>query len=315
MNTIVIKLKKVFDKLINQNKEIQGSFNLARFFKKDLKSVSASIPEITLTNGMRIFYLRKEEVSTLSKQVQHYFKNGIEVHEGDTVFDVGANIGLFTLWTFQNCKQNVDIYAFEPIPAIFNVLKANAERFNPEKIKVFFCGLSQESKNTTFAWFPNASMLSTQYKNDLKSSQQNLKESILRNITQASWEVRWMYLLPRFLRSFLIEQGLKKVFKIEEVVCQLQTLSEIIYQHNIKQIDLLKIDVEKSELDVLLGIKEQDWPKIKQIVVEIHNIEDRVEKIKNLLFAHGFKQILIEQEPLFRGSEIFNLYALRKSQI
>ncbi|MHC5721175.1 MAG: FkbM family methyltransferase, partial [Nostoc sp.] len=99
------------------------------------------MPEITLTNGMRIFYLRKEEVSTLSKQVQHYFRNGIEVHEGDTVFDVGANIGLFTLWTFQNCKQNVDIYAFEPIPAIFNVLKANAERFNPEKIKVFVCGL------------------------------------------------------------------------------------------------------------------------------------------------------------------------------
>lgn len=124
-----------------------------------------------------------------------------------------------------------------------------------------------------------------------------------------------MRFMPRFLQSFLIEQGLKSTFKTEEVVCELQTLSEIIYQHNIKQIDLLKIDVEKSELDVLLGIKKQDWPKIKQIVVEIHDIEDRVEKIKNLLSAHGFKQILIEQEPLFKGSEIFNLYALRKTKL
>lgn len=301
--------------MINQNKEIQGSFVLARFFKKDLKSVSASIPEITLTNGMTIFYLRKEEVFTLSKQVQHYFRNGIEVHEGDTVFDVGANIGLFTLWTFQNCKQNVDIYAFEPIPAIFNILKANAERFNPQKIRVFAYGLSQESKDITFAWFPNASMLSTQYKNDLESLQKELKESILLNIDQAPCTVRWMRFLPVFLRSFLIEQGLKSTFKAEEVVCQLQTLSEIIYQYNIKQIDLLKIDVEKSELDVLLGIKEQDWSKIKQIVVEIHNIEDRVEKIKNLLSIHGFKQILIDQEPLFRGSNIFNIYALRQPKI
>lgn len=153
------------------HKDIERSFNLARFFKKDLKYVSDSMPEITLTNGMTIFYLRKEEIFTLSKQVQHYFRNGIEVHEGDTVFDVGANIGLFTLLTFQNCKQNVDIYAFEAIPAIFNVLQANAERFDSEKIKVFACGLSQEPKNTTFAWFPNASMLSTQYTNDLKSLQ------------------------------------------------------------------------------------------------------------------------------------------------
>jgi hypothetical protein len=55
------------------------------------------IPETTLPNGMKIFCLRKEEVSILYEQIQEYFKNGIELYEGDTVFDVGANIGLFTL--------------------------------------------------------------------------------------------------------------------------------------------------------------------------------------------------------------------------
>jgi MFS superfamily sulfate permease-like transporter len=34
------------------------------------------------------------------KEVHTYIKNGIELHKGDIVFDVGANIGLFMLPRF-----------------------------------------------------------------------------------------------------------------------------------------------------------------------------------------------------------------------
>ena len=40
---------------------------------------------------------------------------------------------------------------------------------------------------------------------------------------------------------------------------QLTTLSDVLREENVTRIDLLKIDVEKSEMDVLLGIDEQDW--------------------------------------------------------
>jgi hypothetical protein len=80
----------------------------------------------------------------------------------------------------------------------------------------------------------------------------------------------------------------------------------------VQRIDLLKVDVEKSELDVLLGIEGQDWPKIKQVVVEVHDLEHRVEKITALLKEHGFRRITVEQEPIFKDSNIFNLYALRQ---
>ncbi|MEJ6481646.1 hypothetical protein N0Y54_09975 [Nostoc punctiforme UO1] len=33
---------------------------------------------------------------------------------------------------------------------------------------------------------------------------------------------------------------------------------EIIREYNVQQIDLLKVGVKRSELDVLLGVKEQD---------------------------------------------------------
>ncbi|MBR8836509.1 MAG: FkbM family methyltransferase [Stigonema ocellatum SAG 48.90 = DSM 106950] len=271
------------------------------------------IPETMLPNGMKIFYLREEEVPTLYEQIQEYFRNGIELHEGDTVFDVGANIGLFTLFAYQLCNKNVRVYAFEPIRAIFEVLERNAQRFDPEKLQVFPCGLSQESKTIKFAYHPYATALSNAYPDDSKELIDQLKGAILRNLKSAPPFIRWLRWLPPFLRSLILDKQAKKAFHIEQVTCQMRTVSDIIREHDVQQIDLLKVDVEKSELDVFLGIEEQDWRKIKQVVVEVHDLDGRVEKITALLKAHGLSEIIVEQEPLFKGSNIFNLYALRRN--
>lgn len=273
--------------------------------------MTALTPETILPNGMKIFYLREEEVLTLYEQIQEYFRNGIELHEGDTVFDVGANIGLFTLWVYHLCNQNVNVYAFEPIPAIFDVLHANAQRIDPEKLRVFPCGLSREAKIMTFAYYPNATPLSNAYPEGLKEDREQLKRTVLQNLKDSPPFIRWLRWLPPFLRSFILDFKLEKAFQIETVNCQLRTISDIVRNHNIQQIDLLKVDVEKSELDVLLGIEEPDWQIIKQVVVEVHNFDSRVEKITTLLKEHGLSKITIEQEPIFKGSKIFNLYALR----
>lgn len=274
--------------------------------------MSTLIPETILPNGMKVFCLREDEVPILYEQIHEYFRNGIELHEGDTVFDVGANIGLFTLGVYQLCNKNVSIYAFEPIPAIFEVLHRNAQRFEPEKLRVFPCGLSQESKTMTFAYHPNATALSNAYPDDSKELRVQLKGAILRNLKSAPPFLRWLRWLPPFLRSLILDQQSEKAFQIERVTCQLKTVSDIVREHDIQRIDLLKVDVEKSELDVFLGIEEQDWPKIKQVVVEVHDLDGRVETITALLQEQGLSKIIVEQEPLFKDSNIFNLYALRQ---
>lgn len=277
--------------------------------------MSALIPEIVLPNGMKIFYLRKDEVKFLYEQVQGYCKNGIELHEGDTVFDVGANIGLFTLWVYHLCNKNVSVYAFEPIPAIFEVLHRNAQRFAPEKLKVFPCGLSQESKNMIFAYLPNATGLSTSYPDTSKQERDKFKNAILRNLENAPTSVRWLRWLrwlPPFMREVILDNKIQKAFQIEQVTCQLRTVSEVVRQHDVQRIDLLKVDVEKSELDVLLGIEEQDWSKIKQVFVEVDDWDRSGEKITSLLKKHGLSEITVDQEPILKGSKMFNLYALRR---
>ena len=47
------------------------------------------------------------------------------INEGDTVFDVGANIGCFSVPFAKKVGSNGKVYAFEPQPFINKLLKKN----------------------------------------------------------------------------------------------------------------------------------------------------------------------------------------------
>lgn len=275
--------------------------------------MSTSTPETTVFNGMQIFCQQKYEVKFVEKEIPEYVKNGIELYENDTVFDVGANIGLFTLWVYQQCNKNVKVFAFEPVPVTFEVLQRNAQRFDPKKLKVFRCGLSRESKTVKFAYHPHVTAMSHAYPDNLKELRNEVKQTFISGFKLGPWSIRWISWLPPVFQSFMVDKLLEKWFQIEEITCQMKTVSDIIKEHDIKQIDLLKLDVEKSELDVLLGIENSDWGKIKQVVAEVHNFDGRVEKIVALLKAQGLSEITLEQQLLFKGSKLFLLYARRQN--
>ncbi len=164
----------------------------------------------------------------------------------------------------------------------------------------------------TFAYYPNATLISTSYPDDLKEERDKVKKTVLNNLKDAPPFIRWVRWLPPFLRSLIIDRKLETAFQREQVTCHLKTVSEIIREHDVQQIDLLKVDVERSELDVLLGIEKQDWSKIKQVFVEVHDLDYRVEKITALLKENGLSEITVEQEPILQGSDVFSLYALRR---
>jgi len=72
-----------------------------------------------------------------------------------------------------------------------------------------------------------------------------------------------------------------------------------------------QIDAEKSELDILKGIDDRDWPKIAQIVIEIHDrTRELAKRIEQLLIEKGYR-CAVEQKKLLEHSGLFNLYATR----
>jgi FkbM family methyltransferase len=256
-----------------------------------------------LPNNLEIVYQTKAEADYFYEDIfknQVYLKHGITLRDRACIFDVGANIGMFTLFVNQQ-SNNPTIYSFEPVPNLFEILRLNTT-LHKVNVKLFNFGLSNETKTATFTFYPNSSGMSSFYADE--EEEKEVLQAIMTNQLQSG--MAGMEQVMEYADELLEER-----LKAQTLTCQLRTLSEIIRENNVEFIDLLKIDVQKSELDVLQGIENHDWEKIQQIVIEVHDIEGRLEHITNLLRMQGY-HVVAEQENLYEGSTIHNIYAVRK---
>ena len=79
-------------------------------------------------------------------------------------------------------------------------------------------------------------------------------------------------------------------------IVQATTLSHIVEENNIEQIDYLKLDVEGAEYDILLNCPTDTLGKVKRIVMEYHEFSDDKRNhrdLVNLLKSHDF-QVVVE---------------------
>lgn len=269
---------------------------------------------VALPNGMTVSCLQKHEVPLVYSEVQGYLSNGLKLGPGDIVFDVGANIGLFSLAAYENCGRNLKIYAFEPVTAIFDLLRANIERNTADShVHVLPFGLSHCAATAPLAYYPRAPVLSTAYP-DEEADLLMIENIVLNNIVDlddAPLLVRGIRWIPKALCVPLVRFALRTALRTEIVHCQMRTLSWFVAEQNIDRIDLLKIDVEKAELDVLSGIEDPDWDKIQQAVIELHDLDDRLNVITTLLQRKGLTELTVEQPPTLAGSNIFTVFAAR----
>ena len=270
--------------------------------------------DVSLPNGTVVSCLQRHEVPIVYREVQSYFSNGLRLSPGDTVFDVGANIGLFSLEVYQRCHRDVHLYAFEPVEAIFDVLRANLERcIAGDQLKIFDFGLSSTSGPVVFAYYPRAPVLSTAYP-DEDADIEMAKEATLKNImhfADAPLALRCLRWLPAGLRAPIVHYAIKRTLCSERVICQMQTLSRVVCDHGVERIDLLKIDAEKAELEIFRGVESQDWPKIRQVVVDVHDLDNRLDTITSMLWEHGLTEIAVDQPPTLKQSNIYSVFAMR----
>jgi FkbM family methyltransferase len=264
---------------------------------------------VLLPDGTDFACLQPWEAYYLYEEMPGYFRHGIVVKEGDIIFDVGANIGMFGLHVHRLTQGNMLIFSFEPIPDIFNTLRSNAERVAPEQWKVFPFGLASCEQTVTFAYHPNATVWSSAFPDDSSAAKRAVKQSILGN-PQPPRSMPWLRWLPGFARSLVVDLVVRRSFQKQSVNCQVRTLSQVVGEYSVPRIDLLKIDVERGEMDVLRGIDNADWPKIRQIVIEVHGTE-RLQAITDLLQDKGFASIEVDHEEALAGVDVLNVYATR----
>nr|QEO74685.1 AMP-dependent synthetase and ligase [uncultured bacterium] len=265
-----------------------------------------------LPNGMVVAHHGSFQTSIICKEVfedEVYLKHGITLEDGDVVFDVGANIGLFTLFAQRKCPA-AQIYSFEPLPPNFELLRANVTRHNANA-RLFNYGLSNSSTIANFTFYPEAAGLSGRTANSAGD-----KEDTKAIVTD------WIHNAAREHEQDLFPQSqldelLNEYLRAETYNCPVKTLSDVIREHGIERIDLLKIDVEGSEFEVLSGIQETDWRRIKQIAIEVHS-RLILKRITSLLEAHGFRYVVddsmvVQENGNGHGVYVAMLYAFSES--
>ncbi len=227
-----------------------------------------------------------------------YFKHGISISEHGLVLDVGANVGGFSIDMSQR-YPNATVVAFEPIPQTFSALKKNFEHRQIKGV-IYNYGVSNKPENASFYYYREMSGMSGRFAN---------KETIIGAVEQymkyeketiqsggLSMPTLERDTIQAYYENVDAEDGLSdeakgylsSLYTAEKVDCQLIPLSAVIDELDIKAIDLLKVDVEKSERLVLEGIRPEQWPMIRQLVVEVDG-DDNLQFILQLLKGKGYR--------------------------
>jgi FkbM family methyltransferase len=102
------------------------------------KIFDRKIENIVLRNGLNIHVddkIGKADLSMFSEifYKQYYNPEGLEINNGDIVFDIGANNGFFSYFASQKNKTG-KIYTFEPLPVLADKIKKTVEINNIKNI-------------------------------------------------------------------------------------------------------------------------------------------------------------------------------------
>ena len=118
----------------------------------------ASVPEYNLrfkfkTEDSLGRLLYKNQI--VEPETTRCFLKNVPLQEGDVVLDIGANIGWYSLLLARNSPPSVRIYAFEPDPLNFELLTANLQLNNAQKITGVPKALSDQRETKTLYLYPN----------------------------------------------------------------------------------------------------------------------------------------------------------------
>ena len=94
---------------------------------------------------------------------------------------------------------------------------------------------------------------------------------------------------------------LDEIFEAELVSIPVRTVSGYVDEKQIREIGLLKIDVEGKECAVLAGIRDAHWPLIRQLVIEAHEVHSGVSslpEILDVLVKRGYSVQTLPEEGL-----------------
>lgn len=288
-----------------------------------------------LPNGVKVHCVSTQDVYYLYNEIYNenlYLADSLLLNTGDTVVDVGANVGLFAMWAAEKCGASGCVYSLEPVPPIYEACQANVKEnwrrcqekgFPIATTTVLNKGAGSEDSAATFVTYPRGGGWSTMYPKEQEVGED--MNVFLDNYIAVALHHSWLLLLLAkvacWLKMWRVTHGMYHWMKTlfvrylmqgaQQLTCPLITISTLIQDYGIRDIHLLKIDVERAEVDVLRGILPHHWPVIHQVAMEVHEDGRRIAEVLKILESAGFDRVTYRQQGALVGTHLYTVYASR----
>lgn len=189
------------------------------------------------------------------------------------LLDVGANLGLASIAIARLATNPLHVIAVEPVRAVCDVLRRNLAMSDAVRsFDVLQMAVADSSADSLALHFctsmPGESTL------------------LLAEVTQ-------MQMLAR---------GRVECFVQQEVRCT--TVSRLLDIADGDEPVILKVDVEGSELAVLRGVEARHWPRIVAVLMEVHDVDGRLDDCVTILRREHFGAICVEPEQTVRTDDV-----------
>ena len=183
------------------------------------------------------------------------------LRSGDTVIDVGAHVGYFTLLASEAVGESGEVYAFEPNPIYYSKLVRNLAANQVKNVRAFEFGLSDVEERL-----------------NLRVPRTNPAEGSIAR--KASSEALY---------------GLD--YAVDSVPIRLTTFDAICRNSGLGKIDLVKIDAEGAELKILKGMTVLKTQRDVSVFIEINPtllrlLDSNLVELIHLLVEYGFDSIV-----------------------
>ena len=201
---------------------------------------------------------------------------------GKTIFDLGANLGYFTMYFCKAAGTTGRVYAFDPIPANCQAIREHLELNNLTNATVLQKAVGDQSGTVTFTFDPE---------NTARASGNQQIGATIEQHTQA--------------QSLTVEQV---------------ALDELVTSGELTPPDLVKIDVEGMEGHVLEGMGKLLREHKPDLYIEMHgaNQEEKLamaKRVCTLLWQAGYRIQHVERgldldSPAFEMAATGHLYCV-----
>lgn len=215
--------------------------------------------EVGLPNG-KICYLNSPTMKTVAKYLRweifkrgHYRRPGFELRTNDTVVDIGANIGMFALWTEPQIPRG-RLICVEPNPPALENLSMNIRQNDLRNVTVVPAALGSEDGTMEMVCHPGWEALAH----------------------STAVEAPWFFARTKFgkLARWLLQRGLRHAYAAaatEPFRVQQMPLRRILEEHGVATVNFLKIDCEGSEYEILRSLEPAHWARIERVAIEYHD--------------------------------------------